>query len=229
MSHDSIYETKVSPYNNQGVNLTLMEHVLRYLSDKPNQRILDIGCGSGNNGFVMQQHGHTVWGIDVAQEAIRQAERKLDAAFCLDIETGDPSNVLRHHMFDLILLADVIEHLRAPKDILNRYSTYLNQNGVMIISTPNIANYTIRWNLLKGKFDYTDTGILDNTHVHFFTMKSVKKLIEESNMDIVSFFVSTNRKVGEVPILETIENSITQAFKTLFGYQFIIFVKPKRR
>ena len=80
--------------------------------------------------------------------------------------------------FDLIIFADILEHTIHPEKILEYYSTnLLKQKGKIIISVPNIANWNIRLKLLFGKFDYTKTGILDETHLKFFTYNSIKKII----------------------------------------------------
>ena len=94
--------------------------------------------------------------------------------------------------FNVIIFADTLEHLRNPDKILKRTKKYLKKDGSLIISLPNIANLRIRLSLLFGRFEYKSTGILDETHLRFYTLKSAQELIQK-NYKIVKFLPAATR------------------------------------
>lgn len=87
------------------------------------------------------------------------------------------------------MFADVLEHLLFPEQVLKYFVyNYLKENGQVIISLPNVANWQVRLNLLFGKFNYTDRGIMDKTHLHFYTFKTARELIFKNNLEIINVF-----------------------------------------
>jgi len=156
--------------------------------------VLDIGCGAGALGaHIKALNPHcTVHGMDISPPACDQASKRLDQVWCLDLDHDPlPKDLER---YDLIILGDLLEHLRRPDHLLSRLHHHLTGNGRIILSVPNIANYSIRLRLLCGEFRYTETGILDRTHVRFFTLKTITELIHSC-----SFTITGQRYISRFP------------------------------
>jgi len=142
-------------------------------------RVLEIGCGSGATlGWLRQEHRavRTV-GVEIADAAAEKARSFADAVFCLDFERHDfPGGAQK---FDLILCLDVLEHMVDPWAVVDRLATqYLETGGTLIISLPNVRHYSVVLPLLfGGRWDYEDAGLLDRTHLRFFTKTSARALM----------------------------------------------------
>jgi 2-polyprenyl-3-methyl-5-hydroxy-6-metoxy-1,4-benzoquinol methylase len=148
--------------------------------------VLDVGCGVGLNGAAARRTGAHVTGIEIVPQSIARARQVLDEVLAADI-TSDAS--VRDHLqgrrFDLILFADVLEHTADPRAVLERLLPYLEQDGHVIISLPNVAAWTVRLGLLAGRFDYDKSGILDDTHLRFFTRDSAVRLVESAGLEVL--------------------------------------------
>jgi 2-polyprenyl-3-methyl-5-hydroxy-6-metoxy-1,4-benzoquinol methylase len=149
--------------------------------------ILDIGCGTGllDKEIKAINKESYIIGIDISEEAIEIAKKYLDESYLLNLD-NDKLPIFKNK-FDLIILGDILEHLKRPDVFLSNVYEYLNNDGKVLLSVPNIANWFIRLRLLFGNFDYYDSGILDKSHLRFFTFSSIYKLIYNANYKIVSF------------------------------------------
>jgi 2-polyprenyl-3-methyl-5-hydroxy-6-metoxy-1,4-benzoquinol methylase len=147
--------------------------------------VLDVGCGKGFFAALIRDTGNRVTGIDELPEAAHAEpfEQYIQA----DLEQGiDPqTTALRGRTFDKVLLLDILEHLRRPEQLLRDCRHLLKSNGHLLVSVPNIANITVRLMLLLGMFNYTERGILDRTHLHFYTRKTARQLLEANGYRIV--------------------------------------------
>jgi SAM-dependent methyltransferase len=136
--------------------------------------------------------------------------------------------------FDYIVFADVLEHLRDPAAVLRRCLPALKETGKIIISVPNIANWIIRLSLLFGKFDYMDRGILDRTHLRFFTLRSLKQLMSEVSCEILDAIPTPLPVQLVLPLTEgsvfaplhEAHYALTRCWETLFAYQFVVVTAP---
>lgn len=141
--------------------------------------VLDIGCGSGALGAWIKRTNPqaVVHGIDISPEAGTTASERLDRFWCLDLDLSPlPETGVR---YDLVILGDLLEHLKRPDLFLSAVRQLLAPDGRVILSVPNVANYSIRLRLLLGEFRYTETGIMDRTHLRFFTWQSFSELVEQ--------------------------------------------------
>lgn len=147
--------------------------------------VLDIGCGEGILAATLRQNGNRVTGADILPHAAN--ESVLEQYFSVDLNEGiEPMiEALDGKTFDRVLLLDIVEHLVRPEPLLNQIKRVLKPQGRLILSVPNIANVTIRLSLLFGRFDYTERGILDKTHVRFFTRKTSRRMLRENGYRIV--------------------------------------------
>lgn len=141
------------------------------------QRVLEVGCGDGAFGSELARAGNSVVGVD------RHPAVPLAAGYsnvvAADLETGLGDGVRNGTaQFDRVLLLDVLEHLRNPDSILTEAKAVLDRRGKLIVSVPNAVNLTVRFMVLFGHFDYNDRGILDWSHLRFFTKKTIRILLE---------------------------------------------------
>lgn len=157
------------------------------------QRILEVGCASGEFGSELIRSGNRVTGIDCDPKV--SSAPGYEAVLRADLERGlGPLTGNSAPPFDRILLLDVLEHLRDPSLVLRDARRLLAQRGQLIVSVPNGVNFTVRLMILFGRFRYSDRGILDWSHLRFFTTKSIGKLLEQHGYHI------TGRRFTIIPI-----------------------------
>lgn len=182
-----------------------------------NQRtVLDVGCATGKllEKLRDQKGCHTV-GIEMDGALADQARLRCHQLVVGNIETLDLP--FQAEVFDVIVFADVLEHLQNPEAVLKRLGTYVKKGGYFAISIPNIAFITVRLNLLFGRFDYAAYGVMDRGHLRFFTLKTAKKLVTDSGFQIV--FVEGYNQVRDRYFLL---RPLGRLWKTLFATDLII-------
>ncbi|WP_411701176.1 class I SAM-dependent methyltransferase [Conyzicola sp.] len=130
-------------------------------------RLLDVGCSTGNFGQALEQlKGCTAVGVDLNEEDIAEAKQRLTEAYVFDI-TGPGARELLG-TFDVVVFADVIEHLPDPRAVLRAVHGLLNEGGIIVYSIPHMGHLSVRLDLLEGRFPYAELGLLDRTHLHFY-------------------------------------------------------------
>jgi 2-polyprenyl-3-methyl-5-hydroxy-6-metoxy-1,4-benzoquinol methylase len=144
-------------------------------------RILDVGCSKGFMGKLLHQK-HELHGIDINKQDLTIAKHYYKRVLVVNIEKKTPP--YPNNSFDAIIMADVLEHLRDPPAVLEKLRPLLKKKGMIIISVPNVANLYVRLKLLFGNFDYGERGILDKTHLRFFTLRSFHALLMHAGLDI---------------------------------------------
>lgn len=189
----------------------------------PKKKVLDVGCADGNISEKLYLHECEIVGIEIDAESAQRAKQYCKEVIVSDVESIELNDEYANY-FDIILFADVLEHLKEPLAVLKRFKHYLKDDGYIIISIPNIANWRMRIKLLLGHFDYHDYGILDKTHIRFFNEKSAKNLIYDANLEIAKFDLT----VGNVTKLPKFFYSIGRLRPNLFAFQFLIIVKKNR-
>jgi len=158
-------------------------------------RVLEIGCSSGSQTRLLKNTlGCSVTGIEIDAAAAEDAREFCERLIIGDIENLNLIEVLGDQPFDVIILSDVLEHLKHPGDTLMKIRPLLGQSGILLASIPNIAHAAICWELAHGRFDYRDYGLLDDTHIRFFTKKSIAHLFEASG-----YFVAAWERVIKRP------------------------------
>lgn len=149
-------------------------------------RVLEVGCGEGRTGAFLKEEGiaREVVGIETVEEPAEAARARLDEVLLGDAETLElPAN----RRFDLLLFADVLEHLRDPWGTLRRYTAHLEPGGWVVSSTPNIAYWRTAFDLfVRGRWRYQDSGIMDRTHLRFFTVETAIELHRQAELVIES-------------------------------------------
>ncbi len=149
------------------------------------KKILDLGCGTGELGKALKKRQQChVTGIEINKEAFETARENLDRALHDNLNRYDPT--LETHKYDCIVLADILEHLINPWSVLIKFSKVLTTDGVLIASVPNVAHPTIIDQLQRGLFRYAQAGILDITHLRFFTKTSISQVFYRAGLKITS-------------------------------------------
>jgi len=143
-------------------------------------RVLELGCSSGYlSGYMEQGLGCRVTGLEFDADAVAIAAQRCSEVYAADLDDPDALEVARASApYDVLLAAAVLEHLKYPDRVLERAKALLKPGARVIISLPNIAHWSIRLKLLAGQFDYEDYGIMDRTHVHFYTARTGRALLE---------------------------------------------------
>lgn len=209
-----------------GVHQLIVEHI------PVGSTVLDIGCASGYVGRVLKAEKNCrVFGIEPDLSSYSSANNSGDYEYVsnLPIEEAIGDVTIRKEKFDCIICADVLEHLISPDKIVRALKALLAENGRLIVSLPNVAHYSVRFELLLGRFEPTETGILDKTHLHFYTLKSATELFEENGWEIVSI-----RPRGDLERwfrrlkLEPFGKWLLLKFSTMFAVQYIFLLKNKQ-
>ena len=149
------------------------------------KRVIEFGCGPGHVTKVMQERGCRVTGLEIDPEAARQAEKFAEKVLVVDLDLDDYTAKLSGEEFDVVLFGDVLEHVRDPLALLRSARPLLRDGGFVVVSVPNIAHIDVRLALLSGRFDYGDWGLLDQTHLRFFTRESFERLVHEAGFRMV--------------------------------------------
>ncbi len=187
----------------------------------PKTRCLDVGCSSGNLGSALQDaKGCSVDGVELDFQAASVARsRGYENVYVLDLNHDLAALPNESEKYDVITCADVLEHLIAPEQVLQRLSMLLKPDGIFIISLPNVAFLLNRLHLLLGNWDYKQYGILDRTHLRFYTIKTGCRMIEFSNLKVVE--VKPYNQFGALRYISPLD----KLFPTLLAYQFLVVAK----
>ena len=148
--------------------------------------VLEVGCATGYMSEVLRERrGCTVTGIEIVPDAAAEAESRCDRVIVGNAEELDFDRLFTSGEFDVLLFADVLEHLRDPENVLRRLRPFLRENGAVVASVPNVAHGSLRLALLGGEFRYQSCGLLDQTHLRFFTRESLEDLFDAAGYVIV--------------------------------------------
>lgn len=215
------YPVKASPYSSHS-------RIVEMCGDGRGRRVLDVGCARGHLGSLLLGKGWAVTGIEPDPDDAAVARNAGLEVVVAPAEQALSGLANRH---DVIVFADVLEHMVDPAAVLSAAVPLLERGGRIIISMPNVAHLTTRLQLLFGSFTYTDRGILDRTHLRFYTRRTVRSLVEGCGLTVVRM-TATPAPIEEVlpvllrsrilrPIL-ALGALAARIRPSLLGYQFII-------
>jgi 2-polyprenyl-3-methyl-5-hydroxy-6-metoxy-1,4-benzoquinol methylase len=207
----------------------LIEMIRRYA--RAGGTLLDLGAAGGELTAAVRDHFSRTIGFEFDADCLPLLTTRVEHAVIADLERLRrlPSNI------DAIVLADVLEHLRSPAAVLDLVRNALRPDGYIFVSVPNIANITVRLGLLFGIFEYRDRGILDHTHLRFYTVKTIRREIESAGFRILETrgsSVPIRLIIGSFtpePILrigERLLTWMTRLWRALFAYQVILVATP---
>lgn len=192
------------------------------------RKILDVGCSTGSVGEeIKNTRTAEVCGVDCNPHSIMRARKKLDDVIVADLDHSSLRELYTNKRFDCIIFADILEHTKNPWKIVEDSIHILKKNGVVIVSLPNIRFYKTILNLLKGNWEYNERGLYDKTHLRFFTLKTMKSLLEKE-YDIISIkrkyrliekphYINRFAKVSWIPFL-----------RDFFVFQYIFLLRRKK-
>ena len=182
-------------------------------------KILDVGCDTGRLASTLRRvHGQRIIGVDVNHAALLSAAERGVPAVRFNFESGH-ATPFRLNSFDGAILGDVIEHVRDPESLLGQIAAVLVPGGFMAISVPNVAFIETRLRLLFGRFDYSDAGTLDRSHLRFFTRSSLVKTVLRAGLKVETVKPYTaNRSVQFLKPLWTV-------MPGLFAYQIMVIAR----
>lgn len=151
------------------------------------KRVLEIGCGPGSITKVMaQQGGCQVTGLELDPEAIKKVTPYCVKVMQADLNSSTWPNLLEgEERYDVVVAADVLEHLYDPWKALQRMIPLINENGYLVISLPHVGHAAVMACLINGDFEYRDWGLLDRTHIRFFCLKNIEALFAQANLKII--------------------------------------------
>jgi 2-polyprenyl-3-methyl-5-hydroxy-6-metoxy-1,4-benzoquinol methylase len=177
----SHYHTAIDPEEENDAHSSLLRMV------GYNKRVLEAGCASGHVSEALSAQGCSVVGIEIDADVVKPAEQWVERVIIGNFDDGLLWKELEGEVFDAVLFGDVLEHLKEPLTTLLESIKHLDPLGSVVISVPNIAHADIKIALLKGTFPYADSGLLDRTHIHFFTKESLLELVKAAGLVPVEF------------------------------------------
>jgi len=193
--------------------------------------LLDLGAAGGELGSSIREHFDRTIGFEYNVDCVGDLIGRFDSVVIADLERVKQLP----HGISAIVLADVLEHLRSPARALGLVRDALTDAGHVFISVPNIANITVRLGLLFGVFEYRDRGILDNTHLRFYTLRTIRRDVEAAGFRVLAIrgsSVPLRLIIGRFtpePLLrlgETVLMMVTRLWRSLFAYQIILVAAP---
>lgn len=205
--------------------------ILRECGQGNGRRLLDVGCARGHLAKEFIKQGWVVTGVEYNQE---DAELARKEGINVIVGSAEAAFSEISELFDVIVFADVLEHLVDPLAILQLAKQRLTPDGRIVISIPNIAHLTIRIQLLLGSFNYADRGILDRTHLHFYTKKSLREMITAAGLQTVHLGATPApveevfpvlRKIAPLRLLLELNALIAKSWKSALAYQYIAVAK----
>jgi len=219
------YETTVS---SEDINTS---HAIELRLIGRDKKVLDIGCSSGFLADALVKQGCTVSGVEYDPETAEIARPKLEKLVVADITTQGIADLFPEEVFDVIVFGDILEHTPDPARVLQSSLDCLAEDGHIVISVPNVAHGALRLSLLTGQWTYTDTGLLDHTHLHFFTWASLAQMLTSLGLvidDAVAKILDpmqteVSLDVDPLPV-EMVEWVRDQPHS--LSYQFIVRVHP---
>jgi 2-polyprenyl-3-methyl-5-hydroxy-6-metoxy-1,4-benzoquinol methylase len=186
----------------------------------PGGRVFEGGVSSGYFAEVLVAGGLHVDGHELDPQAADRARKVCDRVFVGDLQTFDPAEL--DHDYDVLLFGDTLEHIMDPVAVLRRLATRLKPGGHLVVSVPNVANWSIRLSLLAGRFRYTERGILDRTHVRFYTRKTLAEMIAAAGFTVTELLAAvpapgvTSERAGRVV------HRLGNLAPGVFAYNFVV-------
>ncbi|MGI8440574.1 MAG: methyltransferase domain-containing protein [Thermoleophilaceae bacterium] len=221
------YEVTIDPTGN-----TSHSQILAMVPD--GSRVLELGPATGSTTERLRERGCRVTTVEIDPEAAARASAWSERTLVADLDREDLGQLVGDEAFEVIIAADVLEHLKEPARVLRSASSLLTPEGFCVVSLPNIAHGAVRLALLEGRWEYTDVGLLDHTHLRFFTRAGVRELFEAAGYgleeirtvdhELADARVDFDRTLLEGPIGDYVTASADA--KT---FQFVARARPRTR
>lgn len=211
MGRESCYQSPI--------NLGVLNQIHRFPGE-----ILDVGCGHGALGEELKKVGRIVDGVTFSKAEVRFAAPKYRQVFEFDLNRGLPTSCGKYGVF---VLSHVLEHLADPGPLMASIRTHAVAGAVVVAAVPNMLVWVNRIDLLRGRIEYVDCGILDFTHLRWYTLSSFRGLFEHFDMRVRDLFVIGHFPLGPMrkPLgakAMSIDKLVVDHFPALFGREFIV-------
>ena len=201
--------------------------ILRWLGQIPPARVLDLGCSGGRVAEEARKLGHHVTGVDILE--LPEVGGRVDRFIQANLDDGLPPEVAAAGPFDVVLAADVLEHVRRPEKLLADVREILIPRGVFIASVPNFGHWYARGRVALGLFDYDQRGVLDEGHVRFFTRRGILRRMRNAGFSVVRHTATglpleIFTRSANLPqrVVAAADRFAVRARPTMFGYQFVV-------
>jgi 2-polyprenyl-3-methyl-5-hydroxy-6-metoxy-1,4-benzoquinol methylase len=221
------YGARVSEHGLGGSHLLMLAEV------PDGARVLDVGCSTGYMAERLVARGCAVVGFERDSASAALAERWCERVVVGDVE--DPEGrALLQGPFDVVLLGDVLEHLVDPWDTLRFVRGLIADDGIAVVSLPNVAAWPVRVGLLAGRFEYAEFGLLDRTHLRFFTRATALELADRAGFVVErERFAHLERPPGPLrralPLpMSLVDRALARLAPGLFAQQFVLRLRPRR-
>ena len=194
----------------------------------PGSTVLDVGCGQGYMASLLKDKGCVVDGVDI--HISKEAEKYCRRVWRVDLEGGYGPDITGP--YDVVLMGDVLEHLKNPAALVRDSRRLLAPGGLLLCSTGNVAHWFVRLSLLSGEFNYTPKGILDRSHIHLFTRRTFRSLLQDEGFTIQSEDLSLlplEEVFGKIVPTEKVNSSCSEAKSSALKTSFIFTVDRVRR
>lgn len=192
---------------------------------EPGDRVFEGGVSSGYFARAITEAGRHVDGFELDPEAAERAKEVCETVWQGDLATFDFSEL--NGPYDLVLFGDTLEHVPNPEAVLAEIRSQLADDGTLVVSVPNIANWTIRLSLLAGRFSYSDRGILDRTHLRFFTVATLRKLLEDSGFVVDDIIAAVPVPLVTSSSLARLGHVVGNLRPNFFAYNMIATAHPR--
>ena len=197
----------------------LRDDVIRLLpKEQTFDSVLELGCGEGATLEYLKRHGiaRKTTGVEIDTAAAKKAAERLDVVLH---QSAEQPLDLPLEEFDLVLCLDVLEHLYNPWKVLADLKKHIKPGGYLLASIPNVQHWSVVKMLLSGRWDYKKAGLMDETHIRFFTAKTIKELFAGAGLKIVALDGQMGK---DVRILDL---ATLRLFHGFFTYQYFILAK----
>jgi len=203
--------------------------LMRLIPEK--SRVLELGCASGYlSGYMEKMLGCTVTGLEADSTAVAIAQTRCKEVHHVDLDMLDALKIAESGApYDVLLAAAVLEHLKYPENLLKQAHTLLAPNAIVIVSLPNIAYWAFRLKHLAGKFDYVDYGVMDRTHLHLYTVKTGRELLESAGYRVEKLFTAGSlfQNIANAAARKLHRNLPPAIMPNLSAYELIFIARPK--
>lgn len=202
--------------------------VLAIVNPAVGKRILDLGCGAGANARAMVASGGIVTGVTLSSEEGRKVGREGIPVAVADLRRQLPFH--REARFDVVVLSHVLEHLAEPSAILSAAGDLLAPGGTIVVAVPSVTHYTVRLRLLRGDWTYQESGILDWTHLRFFSRPCIQRVLEEAGLAVVeerhegAFPLWRMRRLLPCVLVDWVNGWSARIWPELFAVQFVFLL-----
>ncbi len=216
------------PYYDKASRWSSHSRIVARLNQLPaRSKVLDVGTATGMLARMYQNDALRFFGVEANADWAQSASPFYERIWVRSIEEMDADDL---RGYDAVVLGDVLEHLCEPEVVLQRLVDLQAQNGLFLVSVPNVANLWVRLHLLLGRWDYSDRGILDRTHLRFFTRRTLLAMLGKAGLEVITLqatpipleLVSAFFVTGPGRAIHAALAWLTQLLPSLFGYQFIV-------